>query len=709
MVRYSRLVPVAWASLCLLYCFVALQGCTDDDDESPSSNATNATDEPQSSAATKGSSATGSANGAAVHSTCAEDVPMVDCSNTVAGQCPSAFPAFTTSTETAPACKVAIVGAAAGGLYSALRLVDSNTVAASDICVFEATSRVGGRLLSLRGLGPNGDLSVDAGGYRTWPEYTPVTHALVTSYLKLHAGCYEVLEDPSKCEKFNIVDASGDKIGFTTFVERMMELLTQAGVRYFPLHRLTSLSQPSGGSTTLGFSNGVSATASHSVILNIPQRPLLDVMRASGSLSGVDTRTYQAMHSVQSEIVTKVYLYYKKAWWYDLGLKNGAFSLDGDATLMPLKGRYHDGDVRCVGDDCHGFLLAVYIHDFAGETAMYFRRFQKLRNSPVTIVSDETVEGAMFLSHAHDRLKELHKYHLPANPKNLAPFDISKVIDSAPKPEFAVLATWNIANEWAGGGWYHWTDLKYLDKAMDPFESLGIYVVNEAYSKLQGWAEGSLMAADAVLEKHYSVKSPWNFTVTEMVQYVAQTKPAPACEEEEVVTSSDSGSSSSSGSTDSVLCFGGESRLRLANGSTIPLSLAEKGMNIWTGQKQGLITEVLVHAVGRVVEVALLQTPEGELLAEPNHPVLLGGQWVEIDDALHSGLLHNSSPTLERRFVERFYNLEIDGHMMDGSLHSYMVNGFVVSGLGDNEELNLRFPRQHVWKDKAVQSATEIV
>jgi len=156
-------------------------------------------------------------------------------------------------------------------------------------------------------------------------------------------------------------------------------------------------------------------------------------------------------------------------------------------------------------------------------------------------------------------------------------------------------------------------------------------------------------------------------------------------------------------------CFGGESRLRLANGSTIPLSLAEKGMNIWTGQKQGLITEVLVHAVGRVVEVALLQTPEGELLAEPNHPVLLGGQWVEIDDALHSGLLHNSSPTLERRFVERFYNLEIDGHMMDGSLHSYMVNGFVVSGLGDNEELNLRFPRQHVWKDKAVQSATEII
>ena len=47
------------------------------------------------------------------------------------------------------------------------RMVDEGKIEASDVCVFEMTERVGGRLMSLRGLGPDGDLTVDAGGYRT--------------------------------------------------------------------------------------------------------------------------------------------------------------------------------------------------------------------------------------------------------------------------------------------------------------------------------------------------------------------------------------------------------------------------------------------------------------------------------------------------------------------------------------------------------------
>jgi hypothetical protein len=47
------------------------------------------------------------------------------------------------------------------------RLVDEGKVNAEEVCVFEMTERVGGRLFSLRGLGPDSDLSVDAGGYRT--------------------------------------------------------------------------------------------------------------------------------------------------------------------------------------------------------------------------------------------------------------------------------------------------------------------------------------------------------------------------------------------------------------------------------------------------------------------------------------------------------------------------------------------------------------
>jgi len=46
-------------------------------------------------------------------------------------------------------------------------MVDEGKIDASEVCVFEMTERVGGRLFSLRGLGPDNDLTVDAGGYRT--------------------------------------------------------------------------------------------------------------------------------------------------------------------------------------------------------------------------------------------------------------------------------------------------------------------------------------------------------------------------------------------------------------------------------------------------------------------------------------------------------------------------------------------------------------
>jgi hypothetical protein len=46
-------------------------------------------------------------------------------------------------------------------------MVDEGKIEASDVCIFDMTERVAGRLMSLRGLGPDDDLTVDAGGYRT--------------------------------------------------------------------------------------------------------------------------------------------------------------------------------------------------------------------------------------------------------------------------------------------------------------------------------------------------------------------------------------------------------------------------------------------------------------------------------------------------------------------------------------------------------------
>lgn len=227
-------------------------------------------------------------------------------------------------------------------------MVDEGKVAASDVCVFEMTERVGGRLMSLRGLGPEDDLVVDAGGYRTWPKFTPTAHALITEYLGIPMGCYD---DSDPCHVYNIVGEDGKKAGFTQFVEEMMQRLSDGGACFFPYHELKSLERldaPGDGDlnpTKLYFANGVVAMANVATILNMPQRPLLNVVRESNmdATGMLDAETLDALHSVQTVIATKLYLYYPRGhvFWHKLGLFSGDFESDGDARSMLLAGRYH--------------------------------------------------------------------------------------------------------------------------------------------------------------------------------------------------------------------------------------------------------------------------------------------------------------------------------------------------------------------------------
>jgi len=92
--------------------------------------------------------------------------------STIPDHCPEPFPTFPTCSDPNPTCKLAVIGAGTGGLYTAMRLMETDKYEASDICIFEATDRVGGRVYSLRGFGPDNDITVDAGAYRTWPEFT---------------------------------------------------------------------------------------------------------------------------------------------------------------------------------------------------------------------------------------------------------------------------------------------------------------------------------------------------------------------------------------------------------------------------------------------------------------------------------------------------------------------------------------------------------
>ncbi|CAB9499075.1 Flavin containing amine oxidoreductase [Seminavis robusta] len=633
--------------------------------------------------------------------------------------CPDPFPTYPTCNDPSPTCEVAVVGAGAGGLYAALRMVDEGVVDASDVCVFEMTERVGGRLMSLRGLGPEDNLVIDAGGYRTWPEFTPTAHALITEYLGIPMGCYD---DSDPCQVYNIVDENGTKAGFTLFVEEMMQRLSDGGACFYPFHELKSIDrlvnfdvlgeavvarQDAGVSvntsavTELYFSNGVNATAKLATILNVPQRPLLNIVRDShfDDKGMLDAATLDALHSVQTVIATKLYLYYPRGhvFWHKLGLFSGDFEHEGDARNMLLAGRYHDGQVECDDpedlDTCHGFLLAVYANDLSGNKAQYFRRYQRDRPEPVTIISNQDLEGREFLRHAHNQLMDYHLLY-----KRDAPytgFQASQILANIQAPTWAVLSTWNTAIPWAGGAWHAWTDTSNIDLAKQPFVHDEIYVINEAFSLMHGWAEGSIKVADEVLQDHFGIARPWNFTVVDLNQIVRQTDSQECTATDTAQAQADTSRGADDGAA-ALLCFTGDAMVSMADGSFKAIGSVEVGDEVLTGgpnAQVGVVTETLYHPVNRQVPVAKLMTEShGELVGTPDHPVLHENEWVEF------GLLPGETVVIKEQFVDAFYNLEIDGHLLDESLHSYMVHGMVASGLGDNPALNMRYPRQKEWK-----------
>eukprot|EP00966_Prymnesium_polylepis_P257462 5947812-Prymnesium_polylepis.1 len=105
--------------------------------------------------------------------------------------------------QTFPAhCDLAVVGGGWGGAYLAWRLaVDTQTVDASKVCVFEGNGRAGGRIFSVRGLPHFGDLAIDVGGYR-FQESQKLPADLVFHALKLPTACYD-FSCQAACEGVN--------------------------------------------------------------------------------------------------------------------------------------------------------------------------------------------------------------------------------------------------------------------------------------------------------------------------------------------------------------------------------------------------------------------------------------------------------------------------------------------------------------------------
>ena len=202
-------------------------------------------------------------------------------------------------------CALAVVGAGWGGAYLAWRLsVDTNTFNASDVCIFEANGRVGGRIYSIHGLPNFADLAVDVGGYR-FQETQRLPADLVWSALKLPTQCYD-WQCAQKCEGttcYVIKDAYGNNHGYATGIETMLgEVEAAAGVGkkgVFFSTRLTKVTPAplvSPSAARLTFAGGQSVTAD-TVLLNLPGNAIEGLDKSSLLFAG-PANVSRALNSV---------------------------------------------------------------------------------------------------------------------------------------------------------------------------------------------------------------------------------------------------------------------------------------------------------------------------------------------------------------------------------------------------------------------------
>lgn len=415
-------------------------------------------------------------------------------------------------------CKFAVIGAGWGGAYAAWRAsIDTNTIDPSDVCVFEAMGRVGGRVYSVRNLPGLGDLVIDAGGYR-FSEAQLLPAQLVWDALKLPTACYD-FNCSAQCETFDgkhnchvIKDIYGNNNGYATVIETMLGKVENEGVgtQVFFGKRLSGIFAGEKNSMRLTFSDGTEVSADK-VLFNIP-RQAIDTLDEDSII--FTKTTEEALHDVENTTglaAAKVYAYYEDAWWVSkIGQMQGNFN--SDASEVPLRGRYHDGPVKCVigqdpvGDpiysrekvpfgNCSGALEAYYTFDDT-----YWRQFMTDNERPLTVLTEGTL-----IDNLHQSLMAFHDEALRK---------VGVDPTSLEKPKLVTVSNWILdANIAPTCNKFHGT-AEELAVARKPIQDYDLYIANVDYSVEPYstghycWAVGSLATVEKVMQAELGLSPP---------------------------------------------------------------------------------------------------------------------------------------------------------------------------------------------------------
>lgn len=317
----------------------------------------------------------------------------------------------------------------------------------------------------------------------------------------LHINLYDVMRfnilyalDNVVGEQLNVItDILGNEIGYATVSETLANILTSNCVNLHYNKEAAGLYQNNDGSIKVTFSDGTSINTT-SVILNIPQKELLQLSHDSVIFKQA-TKNQTLIYNLFNAIpAVKAYGFYNDNWWNtQLGITMAELA----TTEFVRYFEYTDSNYECNDDTCPGYVNIAYPDD----------AFCKYFSTPRT---DETDPLVIIYSNTTDLVKKKWLNDVSDSfIKSQAGIFTSKNVNPSllPALEILVMGVWNAAwhqspiyNDFRGGD---------LSRAMlNPVPGVPIYVANEAFSVDQGWAEGSLIAAEKILYKYFGLNRP---------------------------------------------------------------------------------------------------------------------------------------------------------------------------------------------------------
>jgi monoamine oxidase len=236
------------------------------------------------------------------------------------------------------------------------------------------------------------------------------------------------------------------------------------------------------------------------LILAMPRRSL-ELLAQTGPVLGPDkAEVHRLIRSVTPIPLFKLALCYRERWWEKLGITQGQ-----SVTDLPIRQCYY----WPVGADTKAGAILIYNDgldmDYWAELRDHHDKFQNQAQP-----GDETwsqIEwnqhpaSALMVHEAHRQLMEIHG------------------IEDRPdlQPYAAAFRDWG--DDPFGGGANFWPQgVESYDvarKILKPVADVPVFICGEAYSHGQGWVEGALETAEAMLQGHFGLGQPPYLASTE--------------------------------------------------------------------------------------------------------------------------------------------------------------------------------------------------